>query len=286
MRARPSAERHRRRVAQPLARLVDRRVVAQDLAGPRRLAADAGLDPRRLGQQLEQPVQARLDAACELEDLPAGAVSLGGAHEPVGQVLAEDEVARLLAVAVDDELLPGPQAADEERDHVALVRRAGAVRVREPDGDGVHAVGAVERRAVRLADRLARAVRRERRHRLVLAGRVGAVAERGVRRREDEPADVGPPGGLERHERAARVLVEVDERLLDRLHHARARRQVKGRVAPAGGAAIRASRSRTSPTHELGAGSLEVRRDRRPRGRRTRARRSRAPPGRAPAPSR
>src|SRR6185437_9273622 len=227
------SELHARRIPQNRLGLVDEGVVALDLALAGRLAPHPRRLAGRLADQLDEAGEARLDAARELEDLPSHARRRRGGDEAPREVLAVHEVARLAAVAVEHELLAGPQAADEERDDVALVRRPRAVGVREAHDDGVHAVGAVEGGAVRLAGGLGGAVRGERRDRLVLAGRIGVLAQGSVRRREHEPRYLGPAGGLERRQRSPAVLVEVRERIVHRLDHPGPRRQVEDDVAAA-----------------------------------------------------
>src|SRR6185437_205687 len=142
----PLPKLHAGRIAQNRPGLVYERVVAPDLALAGRLPAHARRLAGGLADQLDQAGQARLDAARELEDLAAHARCRRGGDEAPGEVLAEHEVARLAAVAVEHELLAGADPADEERDDVALVRRARPVGVREAHDDGVHAVGAVEGR--------------------------------------------------------------------------------------------------------------------------------------------
>jgi hypothetical protein len=121
----------------------------------------------------------------------------------------------------------------------------------------LESVGAEEGGAVGLACGLAGAVRRQRRHRLVLGGRVGVVAERRIAGRENEPADAGLLGGPQRQQRAACVQVEVLDRVLDRVHDPRSRSQVEHRIDPVARALQRLEIADVAH-HQLDVQSLEV----------------------------
>src|SRR6185437_4979025 len=73
---------------------------AWKLAPPHRLAQD-------LADRLGDAVDARRRAGGDVEDLAVRALGVTGSDRRVDDVADEREVARLLAVAVDDDLLAG-----------------------------------------------------------------------------------------------------------------------------------------------------------------------------------
>src|SRR5713101_449781 len=102
-------------VAEHALRLADVRPRVAHVARPRllvalldRLAEDT---PHRVGEL----VHARGRPGRDVEDPPAGAVGLAGAHGRVDDIGDVREVARLLAVAEDRDRLPGGDPRDEER---------------------------------------------------------------------------------------------------------------------------------------------------------------------------
>jgi hypothetical protein len=97
-----------------------------------------------------------------LEDLAADAVRGGRELYSPDQVVHEDEVAGLVAVAVDLQYLAVHRPLDEPRDHAVLVPRERPVDVAEAQHDGLDAEGLEVRRAVALAGKLARPVRGDR----------------------------------------------------------------------------------------------------------------------------
>jgi hypothetical protein len=130
---------------------------------------------QRSAEQRLQPAddveQAHAITAANVEHA-GGFGRLGGPAVGVHDVVDVGEVARLVAVAVDLERLPGECPQDEARDHRRVLR--GRVLPRAEDVEvaqahRLHAVQALPHRRVLLAGRLGHRVGRDRSRRLILA---------------------------------------------------------------------------------------------------------------------
>ena len=122
---------------------------------------DLQLTPDGLAHRGGQLDDRRFDARAGLEDLSGDAFPgrVEGGTDRLRQVVREDEIARLVAVAVDGDGPPRDRRPQPCRHDALLVGRVRTVGVREPQDAGRHPVGSGVRLAVRLGRQLGRAVR-------------------------------------------------------------------------------------------------------------------------------
>ena len=174
-----------------------------------------------------------------------------------GQVVGVDEVAGLLAVAVDLDRLARQGRPEPRRDDAPLVERVRPVGV----GEAQRAGGQPERRrvglAVRLDRQLRRAVRRDRMGKVGLVARWRMVAGGGVRRGEDEAPDAGQPGRSSKPDRPGHVGLERPERVAHRIVDPGPRRQVDDGV-DAGDRRADRVRIRQRAAHEVVRHAVQV----------------------------
>ena len=152
------------------------------------------------------------------------------------EVVHEDEVAGLGAVAVDLQHFSLHSPLDKARDDAVLVAREGPVDVPEAQRDGLYAEGLEVRRTVALACELARPVGRDgMRDHLLVYRRLDLPDNRPPAGGEDETPHIIVTGRLEVVERADDVAHAVAPGVLDRGHHPRVRREMNDDVsAPRG----------------------------------------------------
>ena len=164
--------------------------------------------------RLEELVHGRLGAGADVE----GASGLPDRGEYRGDDVADvDEVACLLAVAVDGDALAAAKPVDEDRDDAAFELRQlpRPVDVCEPEGDMPRPVEAIPGRQVLLGRQLGRAVRRDWPPRVVLPRRTFALpVDRAARGAEDHLRAMGTRR-LEHAQRAEHVHLGVELGLLD-----------------------------------------------------------------------
>ena len=199
--AQPVEEIDARPPAEQLGGHVDAARVAQDVADPGRAPVD---------RQSSCPTARSIVAASSLtvvsrpvptwKSSPATRSSgrLEGGEERGGEVVDVDEVARLLAVAVDRERRAGERGAQPRRDDALLVERSRAVGVGEAEGARGDPVRRGVGRDVRLAGELRGPVGRDGRGRTVSSAGGSWCPQDRVRAGEDEPPDArrgGPPRG-------------------------------------------------------------------------------------------
>jgi hypothetical protein len=184
-----------------------------------------------------QLLHRRLGAGGDLEDLAAHVLDGGREQHGSDEVVHEDEIAGLGAVAVYLQRFSLHGPLDEACDDAVLVAREGSVDVPKAQRDGLYAEGVEVCRAIALARQLARPVGCDgMRGHLFVDGRLGLANDGPAARGEDKASDAGVPGRLEVVERADDVAHAVAPRVLDRWHHPRIRREMNDGVGSPGGA--------------------------------------------------
>src|SRR5829696_1971357 len=178
----------------------------------------------------------RFGARGDLEDFAADAFRGGREADGTDQVVHEDEVAGLGAVAVDLQHLAVHRPFDEPRYHAVLVAGKGTVDVAEAQRDGTDAEGMEVRRAVALTRELARPVRGDRvgDHLLVYRG-LRLPYNRPPARSEHEATHAIVAGRFQKVQRADHVAHAIGPGIFYGGHHPRVGGEVHDHVGALGG---------------------------------------------------
>src|ERR1044071_6219429 len=192
------------------------------------------LVPRDSFQNLQKLIECDSFAACEVDYLTDSGFRFGSAHVRGDNVCDIGEVARLLAVAVDDGLLTAVERADKTRDDARIFRARVLTRTEDVEvaqADSLKIVGAREDLTIVFADEFGDGVRRERigAHLFLLRQR-GLIAVGRTRSGVDDAFDTTQASSVKQREGRIHTRHVSLNRILDGARNGRNRRFMKDKL--------------------------------------------------------